>query len=95
MFNLWDRTDIFTPCEDSKEPRIDQLTVDEIMNGIPGSDYKVSLRQVQSIPFTALHAEQLVWSSTAPYNTNITLSTIQSSLALELHNSATQISWIL
>ena len=36
------RTDIFTPATDSsQEPRIEELTVDEIMNGIPGTDYQV------------------------------------------------------
>jgi hypothetical protein len=37
------RTDIFTPAADtSQEPRIEELTVDEIMNGVPGSNYRVA-----------------------------------------------------
>ena len=35
------RKDIFTACEDTQEPQIEEMSVDEILNGIPGSDYQV------------------------------------------------------
>ena len=37
------RKDIFTVSEDS-DPQIEELSVDEILNGIPGSDYQVKYK---------------------------------------------------
>jgi len=34
------RKDIFTVCEDDQEPDIQELSIDEILNGIPNSDYQ-------------------------------------------------------
>jgi len=39
-YNNIGRKDIFTVSEDS-DPQIEELSVDEILNGIPGSDYQV------------------------------------------------------
>ena len=36
------RKDIFTLCEENAEPVIDELSIDEIFNGIPGTEYQVS-----------------------------------------------------
>merc|ERR1719384_2008747 len=37
---FWWRKDIFTVCEDTSEPEITEMSIDEIFNGIPGSDYQ-------------------------------------------------------
>jgi len=38
---FWWRKDIFTACsDDTKEPVLEEMSVDEILNGIPGSDYQ-------------------------------------------------------
>merc|ERR1712110_968591 len=37
---FWWRKDIFTVCSDNKEPEITEMSIDEIFNGIPGSDYQ-------------------------------------------------------
>jgi len=37
---FWWRKDIFTVCSDNKEPEVTEMSVDEILNGIPGSDYQ-------------------------------------------------------
>ena len=36
------RKDIFTKCDNS-EPQIEELSVDEIINGIPGTEYQVDI----------------------------------------------------
>ena len=38
---LFIRKDIFTVCETDDDPVIEELSIDEILNGIPGSDYQV------------------------------------------------------
>ena len=38
---FWWRKDIFTVCEDTTEPEVTEMSIDEILNGIPGSDYQV------------------------------------------------------
>ena len=38
---FWWRKDIFTVCEDDSEPEMTEMSIDEILNGIPGSDYQV------------------------------------------------------
>ena len=35
------RKDIFTASDAGQEPHIEEMSVDEILNGIPGSDYQV------------------------------------------------------
>lgn len=37
---FWWRKDIFTVCEDTSEPEITEMSIDEILNGIPGTDYQ-------------------------------------------------------
>merc|ERR1719402_1127849 len=37
---FWWRKDIFTVCEDTTEPEVTEMSVDEILNGIPGTDYQ-------------------------------------------------------
>lgn len=37
---FWWRKDIFTACCDTEEPELTEMSVDEILNGIPGTDYK-------------------------------------------------------
>lgn len=37
---FWWRKDIFTVCDENKEPEITEMSIDEIFNGIPGSDYQ-------------------------------------------------------
>lgn len=38
---FWWRKDIFTACsDDTREPVLEEMSVDEILNGIPGSDYQ-------------------------------------------------------
>ena len=38
---FWWRKDIFTVCEDTSEPELTEMSIDEILNGIPGSEYQV------------------------------------------------------
>ena len=38
---FWWRKDIFTACEDTSEPELTEMSIDEILNGIPGSEYQV------------------------------------------------------
>ena len=38
---FWWRKDIFTACEDTTQPEVTEMSIDEILNGIPGSDYQV------------------------------------------------------
>ena len=38
---FWWRKDIFTVCEDTVQPEVTEMSIDEILNGIPGSDYQV------------------------------------------------------
>ena len=48
---FWWRKDIFTACEDTSEPELTEMSIDEILNGIPGSEYQVEdtkrFRQIQ------------------------------------------------
>jgi len=37
---FWWRKDIFTACSDTTEPELTEMSVDEILNGIPGSNYQ-------------------------------------------------------
>merc|ERR1712059_57911 len=37
---FWWRKDIFTACSKTTEPELTEMRVDEILNGIPGSDYQ-------------------------------------------------------
>jgi len=37
---FWWRKDIFTVCSETKEPEITEMSIDEILNGIPGTDYQ-------------------------------------------------------
>jgi len=37
---FWWRKDIFTVCEDTVQPEVTEMSIDEILNGIPGSDYQ-------------------------------------------------------
>jgi len=37
---FWWRKDIFTACEDTTQPEVTEMSIDEILNGIPGSDYQ-------------------------------------------------------
>jgi len=37
---FWWRKDIFTACSDTTEPELTEMSVDEILNGIPGSHYQ-------------------------------------------------------
>jgi len=41
------RKDIFTVCETDDDPVIEELSIDEILNGIPGSDYQGLLSLVR------------------------------------------------
>jgi hypothetical protein len=41
------RKDIFTANDNTEEPHIEEMSVDEIFNGIPGSDYQVWLGGVR------------------------------------------------
>ena len=41
---FWWRKDIFTACEDTSEPELTEMSIDEILNGIPGSEYQVEDR---------------------------------------------------
>eukprot|EP00088_Acartia_fossae_P005017 TRINITY_DN12194_c0_g1_i2.p1 TRINITY_DN12194_c0_g1~~TRINITY_DN12194_c0_g1_i2.p1 ORF type:complete len:647 (-),score=161.02 TRINITY_DN12194_c0_g1_i2:122-2062(-) len=41
------RTDIFTLCDESMEPVIQELSIDEIINGIPGTEYQGLLTLVR------------------------------------------------
>ena len=41
---FWWRKDIFTACEDTCEPDLVEMSIDEILNGIPGTDYQVNSR---------------------------------------------------
>ena len=36
------RRDIFTECKENSDPDIVEMNVDQIINGIPGTDYQVS-----------------------------------------------------
>jgi hypothetical protein len=35
------RKDIFTVSDGTEKPQLEEMSVDEILNGIPGSDYQV------------------------------------------------------
>merc|ERR1719336_532870 len=37
---FWWRKDIFTVCSENKEPEITEMSIDEILNGQPGTDYQ-------------------------------------------------------
>ena len=40
---FWWRRNICTACEDSSEPDLVEMSIDEIINGIPGTDYEVNI----------------------------------------------------
>jgi len=37
---FWWRKDIFTACNDTTQPELTEMSIDEILNGIPGTDYQ-------------------------------------------------------
>jgi len=37
---FWWRKDIFTACSDTTQPELTEMSIDEILNGIPGTDYQ-------------------------------------------------------
>ena len=40
---FWWRRNICTACEDTSEPDLVEMSIDEIINGIPGTDYEVNI----------------------------------------------------
>lgn len=37
---FWWRKDIFTACSDTTQPELTEMSIDEILNGVPGTDYQ-------------------------------------------------------
>ena len=58
---FWWRKDIFTACEDTSEPELTEMSIDEILNGIPGSEYQVEDRgQCRTVPTNTIVMQGLI-----------------------------------
>ncbi len=57
------RTDIFTLCDETMEPVIQELSIDEIINGIPGTEYQVNIFSIANISTSTFEQRDIIYTN--------------------------------